>query len=71
MLLICATSITILSLVALLFVVVLRMKTLGWLKLSARLLPVPTFTVEISADVKAVESPPGKEKPKGRRGDRA
>jgi hypothetical protein len=58
LLLICATSITILSLVALLFVVVLRMKTPGWLKFSARLLPVPTFTFEISADVRPRDPKP-------------
>jgi hypothetical protein len=52
----CAISIAILSVVALLFVALYRMKNLGCLKVSAKFLPVPTFTFEISADSKSEES---------------
>jgi hypothetical protein len=59
-----AISIAILSVVALLFVALCRMRNLGWLKFSAKLLPVPTFTFEVSADSKLEKLPPGENEPK-------
>ena len=64
MLVTCAISIAILSVVALLFVALCRMKNLGWLKFSAKFLPVPTFTFEISAHSKSEGFSPGEDEPK-------
>jgi hypothetical protein len=59
-------SVAVLSLVALLFVALYRMRNLDWLKFSAQLLPVPKFTFEVRADSKSEALPPGEEERKDR-----
>lgn len=59
-----AISIAIVSAVPLLFFALLRLRNLGWLKFTAKFLPVPTFTFEISADSRSEEFPPGEDEGK-------
>ena len=50
-----AVVIAILSVAALLFVALCRIRNLGWLKVSVKLLPAPTFTFEMRAESKTEE----------------